>query len=301
MLLILAMTIAELFTQMSQNLNTVPAAMVDKEKSRLVRAANAGLADFVEALPGIRRRERKTVRLEERLSKNITTTLDSKTIAFDPTWAGQSAHLAKTVAISTDPGRYNRLQALNTLLYAYQGPTGAATMTLSSDAVLLGGLEDVIDGEVMLSWGTGNKTLMHGRPEDWQRDSREYEYSCGQPQRWWVEGLNGISGGAAPQYALRVWPQPEAAYDLAFERRLWPAALTTTMIDSTTELPCLQREEWVLVSLCQYGILSSPLWQGTANKDDAEKDYIRANAWLDKLKGQRADTQRGKLQSKAGY
>ena len=300
-LLLLAMTIAELFTQTAQNLNTAPAAMSAKEQSRLVRAANAGLGDFVEALPGIRRRETATPTLGLPVTKNITATQGSTEIVFSPTWAGQTDFLGRTVALDADPGRYNRLQAENTLLANFQGTTGAAVMTLYSDAVLLGGQGNLVDGDVILSWGTGNKQLIHGKPEGWQRENREYAYQTGEPQRWWVDGLDGMSGGSNPLYVLRVWPQPVSMYDLIYQRRLWPEALTVDLLDSTDELPCLPREEWVLVSLCQYGIVNSPLWQGTANKDDAENDYKRAAAWLEDKKGQRGTTQRGKLKTKNGY
>lgn len=301
LLFALAMTIAELFSQTAQNLSQVPASMSEKEKLRLVRAANAGLGDFVDALPGIRRRETTTVALATPLTKNITCTQGSKTIAFSPTWAGQTDYLGRTVGIDQDPGRYNRLQGVNTLLAAFQGTTGAANLTIYSDAVLLGGLENLVDGDVLLSWGTGNKRLQYGKPESWTLESREYDTHVGEPQRWWVEGLDGMSGGSNPKYVMRVWPQPVASYDLIYPRRLWPEALTVDNIDSDDELPCLPREEWVLVSLCQYGIINSPLWNGTANKEDAANDYSRAQAWLEQKKGQTGDTQRGKLMTKKGF
>lgn len=300
MFLFIVMTIAELLAQSAQNLSQVPGVMSDMNKARLVRSANAGLDEFVTALPGTRRRERTAVRLDEAITKAITVTLNSKTIAFDA-FADQASYLGRTVSIDVDSGRYNRLQSLNTLLFENSAPTGAATMQIASDAILLGGLEDVVEGEVVLSWGSGNKTLIHGKPEDWRRDSREFTAHVGQPQYWWCEGLSGISGGSNPQYVLRVWPQPEAAYDLVFQRRLWPSALTVAMLTSTTELPCLAREEWVLVALCQYGTISSNLWIGSANKDDAEKDYVRAQGYLEQFKGQRPSNRRGKFKTKPGF
>lgn len=295
------MTTADLFVQMCQNLSQSPAEMEVKEQLRVVRAANAGIALFVESLPGIRRREETTAALELPQVKTITATQGSKDIVFDPTWVGQSDFLGRTVTLDADPGRYNRLQGVNSLLSAFAGTSGSTTMNIMSDAVLLASDGNLVDGEVILSWGTGNKRLLHGKPPAWQRENREYQYHTGEPERWWTEGLDGMTGGSNPLYVLRVWPQPAAAYDLIFSRRLWPAALSVADFESTAELPCLPREEQILVSLCQEGIISSPLWIGTANKEDSANEAASAKNWLDAKKGERGDTRRGKIRTKQGY
>lgn len=295
------MIISDLFVQMCQNLSQSPTEMEAKEQLRVVRAANAGVAKFVEALPGIRRREETTVRLDAPVQKTVTVQQGSKAIVFSPTWGGQTDYLGRTVTLDGDPGRYNRLQAENTLLMAYAGAGGNTAMNILSDAVLLASDGNLVDGEVILSWGTGNKRLLHGKPVSWQRENREYQYQTGEPERWWTEGLDGMTGGSNPLYVLRVWPQPAAVYDLIFSRRLWPAALTVADFESTAELPCLPREDQILVALCQEGLLSSPLWIGSANKDDSANEAAGANAWLESKRGERGDTKRGKIRTKQGY
>jgi hypothetical protein len=300
MLLLLLMTIAQLFTQMSQNLSKVPADMNALQQAALVRAANAGLAEFVDLLPDLRKTEPKTERLGAAESKTITATAASKTIAFDPAWSEQANFLGRTVVVGNDSSRYNRLHALNTLLFAHEGTTGSTTLEVRADAILLGSLEDAVDGEVSLVWETGAKELLHGRP-DHQRPEEVLSLEVGEPERWWIEPLNGITGGATPLYLLRLWPQPDAVYSLLYTRRLWPSALTTALLASTTELPVLPREEQALVAMCERGMIGTALWIGSADQTIALQNYQHGVGQLAARSTNRGHSQRAKIYTKRGY
>jgi hypothetical protein len=298
LLLHVVMTIAQLFTQMSQNLSKVPSAMDALQQAALVRAANAGLAEFVDLLPDLRKTEAKTERLGAAESKTITATAASK--AFTLTWAEQANFLGRTVVVGNDSSRYNRLHALNTLLFAHEGATGSTTLEVRADAVLLGSLEDAVDGEVTLVWETGAKELLHGRPEH-QRPEDVLALEVGEPERWWIEPLNGITGGATPLYLLRLWPQPDAVYSLLYTRRLWPSALTTALLASTTELPVLPREEQALVAMCERGMIGTALWIGSADQTIALQNYQHGVGQLATRSTNRGHSQRAKIYTKRGY
>ncbi len=300
MLLLLAMTIAQLFTQMSQNLSKVPGDMDALQQAALVRSANAGLAEFVDLLPDMRRTESRSERLSAAESKTITATAQSKTIAFSSSWSEQASFLGRTVVVANDSSRYNRLHALNTLLFAHEGTTGSTTLEVRADAVLLGSLEDAVDGEVTLVWETGAKELLHGRPE-YQGPEDVLRLQIGEPERWWIEPLNGITGGATPLYLLRVWPQPDAVYSLLYTRRLWPSALTTALLASTTELPVLPREEQALVAMCERGMIGTALWIGSADQAIALQNYQHGVGQLALRSNNRGHGQRAKIRTKRGY
>ena len=304
MLLLLAMTIAQLFTQMSQNLSKVPADMDALQQSALVRSANAGLAEFVDLLPDMRRTESRSERLGAAESKPITATAQLKTIAFDPAWSEQASFLGRTVVVGNDSSRYNRLQALNTLLFAHEGATGSTTLEVRADAVLLGSLEDAVDGEVTLVWETGAKELLHGRP-DYLRPEDVLSLQIGEPERWWIEPLNGITGGATPLYLLRLWPQPDAVYSLLYTRRLWPSSLTVGMIeneeDGAIDLPVLPREEQALVAMCERGMIGTALWIGSADQAIALQNYQHGVGQLALRSNNRGHGQRAKYRTKRGY
>lgn len=300
MLLLLAMTIAQLFTQMSQNLSKVPADMDALQQAALVRSANAGLAEFVDLLPDIRKTESKTERLGAAESKTITVTAQDKTIAFSPSWSSQSSFLGRTVVVGNDSSRYNRLQALNTLLFAHEGASGSTTLEVRADAVILGSLEDAVDGEVTLMGATEAVQLTHGLPDS-QRPQEVLALQTGQPERWWIEPLNGITGGATPVYLLRVWPQPDAVYSLLYTRRLWPTALTTAMLASSTELPVQPREEQALVAMCERGMIGTALWIGSADQTIALQNYQHGVGQLAARSNNRGHSQRAKIYTKRGY
>lgn len=300
MLLLLVMTIAQLFTQMSQNLSKVPGDMDALQQAALVRSANAGLAEFVDLLPDMRRTESRSERLSAAESKTITATAQSKTIAFSSSWSEQASFLGRTVVVANDSSRYNRLHALNTLLFAHEGTTGSTTLEVRADAVLLGSLEDAVDGEVTLVWETGAKELLHGRPE-YQGPEDVLRLQIGEPERWWIEPLNGITGGATPLYLLRVWPQPDAVYSLLYTRRLWPSALTTALLASTTELPVLPREEQALVAMCERGMIGTALWIGSADQAIALQNYQHGVGQLALRSNNRGHGQRAKIRTKRGY
>ena len=300
MLLLVAMTIAQLFTQMSQNLSKVPADMDALQQAALVRSANAGLAEFVDLLPDMRRTESRSERLSAAESKAITATARSKAITLSASWDEQASFLGRTVVVGNDSSRYNRLHALNTLLFAHEGTTGSTTLEVRADAVLLGSLEDAVDGEVTLVWETGAKELLHGRPE-YQGPEDVLRLQIGEPERWWIEPLNGITGGATPLYLLRVWPQPDAVYSLLFTRRLWPLALTTALLASTTELPVLPREEQALVAMCERGMIGTALWIGSADQAIALQNYQHGVGQLALRSNNRGHGQRAKIRTKRGY
>ena len=300
MLLLVAMTIAQLFTQMSQNLSKVPADMDALQQAALVRSANAGLAEFVDLLPDMRRTESRSERLSAAESKAITATARSKAITLSASWDEQASFLGRTVVVGNDSSRYNRLHALNTLLFAHEGTTGSTTLEVRADAVLLGSLEDAVDGEVTLVWETGAKELLHGRPE-YQGPEDVLRLQIGEPERWWIEPLNGITGGATPLYLLRVWPQPDAVYSLLYARRLWPSALTTALLASTTELPVLPREEQALVAMCERGMIGTALWIGSADQAIALQNYQHGVGQLALRSNNRGHGQRAKIRTKRGY
>ena len=300
MFLLLAMTIAQLFTQMSQNLSKVPGDMDALQQAALVRSANAGLAEFVDLLPDMRRTEARSERLSAAESKTITAAAQSKAITFSSSWDEQASFLGRTVVVGNDSSRYNRLHALNTLLFAHEGATGSTTLEVRADAVLLGSLEDAVDGEVTLVWETGAKELLHGRPE-YQGPEDVLRLQIGEPERWWIEPLNGITGGATPLYLLRIWPQPDAVYSLLYTRRLWPSALTTALLTSTTELPVLPREEQALVAMCERGMIGTALWIGSADQTIALQNYQHGVGQLALRSNNRGHGQRAKIRTKRGY
>lgn len=295
------MNITQLFTRMTRPLaKKVPASMTDEEKQWMVDAANEALLEFTEALPDIRKVETRTARLVAPVTKSITATAESATIAFAAPWAEVAANLGRTVVVGNDSGRFNRLASATTLQHAHEGTSGTTTLEVLSDAVLVGQGEDSIDGEVYLQDGDGMQMLTNGLPKGlWENDV--LRVSRGRPTHWWIEPLNGISGGATPVFLIRLWPQPGTLYQLRYTEKLWPTALTAADISSTTALPLKVQEESLFLKLALRGLIACPLWQGTANKDDTQQDYERAKGILTAGQGNRGHTKAARIGTEKGY
>lgn len=319
MYLLLLMTIAQLLAAAAENLSkptTGSGAITDSNhQNHLVRAVNGGLAEFVQMLPDKRRTEMKTARLPAALSKVATLTQGSTALNFASWSAGeQSAYLGRTVVVAGDDG-YNRLAAASTLLLPWEGAsTASASLSIRSDAVVLGGLEDCIEGDVILSMPHGQEILTYGRPPEFfytsagrtaTRNEGDEAGTMrlleGVPQHWWVETLNGISGGATPLYVLRVFPQPDAVYSLLFRRKLWPTAVTWGLVASTLEIPVLPHEEVHLVNLCQESLFTHPLWVGNADKDQIREAVARSRGWLAGQTPNQGHTQPALCRTKKGF
>jgi hypothetical protein len=302
MLLLLAMTIAQLLTDCSRNLSTVPANMDTTQQRWLVQAVNKGLAEFVLDLPEHRRGESKTERIAAAVTKTITVTATQQGITFDPVWSSpdQMPYWGRTAVVGNDAARYNRLQGLNSLMRHHEGASGTTTLEIRHDAVQCGYFEDAVEGDVTLLWETGSTILRHGIPQ-WMEANDALAFQIGRPERWWVESLNGLSNGAAPLFLIRLWPQPDAVYSLHFQRRLWPTAITTAMLASTTELPITAAEEGDLVAYCEKPLIGSQLWLGSASKEDAVMRYNDAKGLRTALSNNRPHTQPGQVRTKRGY
>lgn len=295
------MTISQLFTRMCRRLAKLPGDMAAADQQDLVDAANKGLAEFCELLPAVRRTERKSLRLAAPVTHPITVTALSASITFTPPWTEQAQNLGRTVVVGGDTSRPNRLEALNTLLSAHEGSTGSSTLQVMSDAVLMGPFEDAVAGEISLIRPDGNSALLNfGRP-DGMREDEARRIQPGVPAYWWVEPFNGLSGGDAPQFIIRLWPQPEQACAIHYDRRLWTAALTVAQLASTAVLPVKPSEEGWLVDMCKYGMVSSPLWVGTANKEDAKAEYDRALAAMGRREAQSGHTKHNRVKLARGF
>lgn len=303
MLLLLAMTIAHFLAAAAENLSLAPADMsVTAHQNHLVRAANASLAAFLEKRPDLRRSESRTVRLAAALSKTATVAVGDTAITFDPAWAAlaQADYLGRSVVIGGLTDRYNQLSAASTLLLPWEGSAGSQTLSIRSDAVTLGSLEDSVEGDVVLSLQDRQKVLTFGRPplEDSADVMRFFEAI---PEHWWIEPLSGVSGGDAPLYVLRVFPQPDQVCSLTFKRRLWPAVITTAMLESTTVIPVLAHEEQHLINLAQEVLFTHPLWLGSADKEEVAKAVQRSRDWLDGQTSNRGSSQPAKCGTKKGF
>jgi hypothetical protein len=302
MLLLLAMTIAQLLTDSSRNLSTVPASMDTTQQRWLVQAVNKGLAEFVRDLPDHRRTEPKVERIAAAVTKTITASAASQDITFDPAWssADQMPYWGRTAVVGNNSSRYNRLQGLNSLMRHHEGASGTTTLEIRHDAVQCGYWEDAVDGEVTLMWETGSTILLHG-PPPWLDPSEAFTFREGRPERWWTEPLNGLSNGSTPLFLIRLWPQPDAVYSLRFDRRLWPTAITTAMLSSTTELPITAAEEGDLIAYCEKSLIGSQLWLGSASKEDAVNRYNDSKTQRTAQSNRRPHTQPGEVRTKRGY
>ena len=310
------MTIAQMFVRMTRHLSQkVPSSMSDENKQWLVDAANLALTQFTQKLPPTRRREPRVEYLAAAVTKNITATQNSQTIAFDTPWADVGDHLGRTVVVGGDSARYNRLQSATSLLHFYEGPTGATTLEVHSDAFLVGQYEDGIEGELILQDGSYATPLTPGMPAgiamryanrmigvtggDAEANARYF--TRGRPTHWWIEPLNGISGGSDPKFLVRLWPQPDKAYQVSFGMKLWPTALTSADISSTTVLPLTVAEESIFLSLCFLGLFGCPLWIGTNNKDDVQQEAARAFGLLGDEDSDKGSNQPSYVRTKPGY
>ncbi len=299
------MTIASLFTQCCLNLSQKPAEMDLDHQMHLVRSVNEGYGEFIDKLPDIRRRKPRNVLLNPSFTRTVTVTQGQQAITFSPTWAGQTQYFGSSVRVGGLPS-YNKLDSLNTLWAAYDGPSGTVSMEIWNDAVLMGvNNHEAVQGEVTLAWDGQSSLLTYGTPP-WMAPTSTMPFLranpyfpmdgvmtlvAGPPTNWWMEPLNGLSAGGAPQMVLRVWPQPDRVYHLSFSEKLWPDFLTVADLASTTELPVMPREEALLVNLCQAGMTSSNLWLGSANKDDAMTAFARSSANLDKQSNGKPNSQ----------
>lgn len=302
MLLLLAMTIAQLLTDCSRNLSQVPSSMDTTQLRWLVQSVNKGLTEFVVDLPEHRRNEPKVERIAAPVTKTVSVTAASQAITFDPVWASadQMPYWGRTAVVGNDAARYNRLQGFNTLMRHHEGVTGTTTLEIRHDAVACGYWQDAVDGEITLLWETGSTTLLHG-PPPWLDASEAYTFQTGRPERWWTESLNGLSNGATPLFLIRLWPQPDAVYSLRFEQRLWPTAITTAMVSSTTELPITAAEEGDLVAYCEKALIGSQLWLGSASKEDAVARYNDSKGQRTAQSNRRPHTQPGRVRTKRGF
>ena len=301
------MTTTQLFSRMTRPLSQkVVASLSDENKQWLVDAANLALVQFVKKMPPIRRREPQVRQLPAAVTKSITATLNSQTIAFDPAWADVGDNLGRTVVVAGDAERYNRLQSATSLIHFYEGATGDTTLQVFGDAFLLGQYQDGIEGDLILQDGGNAMMLTPGMPAGIAMqyanrligltgglaEANARYFTAGRPTHWWVEPLSGISGTSSPQFLVRVWPQPDKAYQVSFQMKLWPSAFTTADLTGNTVLPVTVAEEAIFLNLCFVGLLDCPLWQGTNNKDDVVTAAARA---LDLL-GNGEDSDKGSNQ-----
>lgn len=266
----------------------------------LLDAVNAGLGEYVEFLPELRRAEPRSSALAVPLEKTITATADSATIAFSPSFAGQTANYGQSAIVGNDSGRYNRLAGLNSLLAPHRGSTGTTTLTLYSDAVQFGQYDDAVSGEVTLVDGSNRLDLTHGKPADWV-GYQPPMLQLGRPRHWWMEPLNGMTALNAPLYLLRVWPAPVAAYDLLYSLRLFPTAVTFDDIQTPRQLPVPASEEAALVNLCAPGLFVSRLWDKEVSKEDVRDDYNRSRSAMESKLDRRGNTQRGRIGTRRGF
>lgn len=295
------MTTLQLAQRLTRNLThrdirTMPA----DEMQRLIDAMNTGLGEYVELLPDLRRAEPKTLRLAASSDKTVTATQDSATVAFSPAFPEQVDYLGCSVVLASDPARYNRLAAQNTLQAAQYGTTGSTTLTLYQDALQFDQQEDAIIGPVALADGNARVELTFGRPLRWTgREPTIVE--MGRPSYWWTEPFNGMSGLNAPLFLIRVWPVPVAAYDLTFRVRLFPEAVSFADIDTPRQMPVPGAEESHLVNLCMPGLFSSPFWRSDVEKKDCQSDYTRARQAMEAKQARRGSNQPGRISTRRGF
>lgn len=309
------MTIAQMFVRACRPLNTkVPANLSDENKQHLVDAANKGLGDFTRKLPSLRLQEPHSERLVASVSKNITATTGSKTIAFDPSWAEVGDYLGRTVIVAGDATRTNRLATATSLVQAYEGATGATSLEVLSDAVMLDQKYEVA-GDVVIVDGSDTWPLVYGMPNGqypgrWRStmgivggaaETVAHQIVLARPTNWWIENLNGLTGGTTPTFVLRLWPQPDKLYQINFALRLWPTALTVADLASTTVLPLQTDEEAMFMDLVYPGLFTCPLWQGTGNKDDYQTAANAAKAALGAGEQNRGHQQPALCGTRRGY
>lgn len=287
------MTTLQLAQRLTRNLtHTDVRTLPPEEMQRVVDAINTGLAEYVELLPELRRAEPRRATLNAPVAKNAAVTHGSDEVSF-VSFPEQADYLGGTVQVSTDSGRYQRLVALNTLLASHNGPTGTAALTLYSDAVQFGPDDDSVSGEVVLVEGNTRHNMVASRPLEWQGyrpramgivGFQPYALELGLPRYWWMEALTGMAGLDAPIYVMRVWPVPATPYDLLFQQRVFPPAVSMTDLLTPRVMPVLATEEAHLVNLCMPGMITSRLWSEAADKQAVRLDYDRARqAMLPKL------------------
>lgn len=309
------MTVAQLFTRLTRPLNKKVAAAYDDEgKQYLVDAANLGLNQFTRALPSLRLQEPRSDRLTGSVTQTITATQGSPTIAFSPGWAEVGTNLGRSCVAGGDSGSYNRLQTATSLMNSYEGATGATTLEVLSDAVMIGQSYEVA-GDVIIQDGADTFALTWGMPNGsypgrWKNafgivggdaEAAQRTIIRARPTNWWIECLNGISGQATPSYLIRLWPQPDKVYHINYTLRLWPTALVSADIESSTVLPIQTNEEATFLALCYPALFTSPNWLGTANKDDYQTAADRALAGLLGEEQNRGHQQPALIKTKPGY
>lgn len=309
------MTVAQLFVRLTRPLNNkVPSTYDDEGKQYLVDAANLGLKQFIRSLPSMRLQEPRSERLVAPVTKTITATQTSKTIAFDPAWSDVGLNLGRTCTVGGDSAAYNRLQTATSLMNAYEGATGTTSLQVMSDAVMLDQNYEIA-GDVIVVDGADTFPMTFGMPGGyypghWRNisgvtggdaEATQRILVSARPTHWWVEPLNGLSGLATPSYILRLWPQPDKMYKVNFNLRLWPTALQVADIESTAVLPIQVDEEAMFVNLCYPALFCCPLWQGSANKDDYQTAANKAAADLLGEQNNRGNQQPGTVMTKRGY
>ena len=277
------MTIAQMLVRACRPLSSkVPSSMSSEYQQWLIDAANKGLNDFTRKLPSMRLQEPHSERLAVSVTKTITATQGSKIIIdLTPTWTDVGSNLGRTVIVAGDATRTNRLASATTLVQAYEGATGTTTMEVLSDAVMIGQSYEVA-GDVVIVDGSDTWPLVYGMPNGqypgrWRStmgivggaaETVAHQIVRARPTNWWIENLNGITGEATPSFVLRLWPMPDKLYQINFALRLWPTALTVSDLASTVVLPLQTNEEAIFMDLVYPGLITCPLWQGTAVKDD---------------------------------
>jgi len=219
----------------------------------LMTHLNLALADWLLELPADRRKVPFGTLVRAPITQEVAMMGGDRTFAY---LAGGSAYpvggyaseedvIGATARVANSVN--NTLVGPGTLLVPFEGASTDATLTVYGDAVHLPLSAWAVEGDVMLleTDGTQRRVLEHNPQRQTAERSR---YETGTPKEWWTEPVQPLDQEDSRRFVMRIWPLPDAAFQLRCSVSQFPAAFALEDLFENRSLPFLPMEASLFIT-----------------------------------------------------
>lgn len=281
------------------------------EKMYLINAVNFGLGEFLSKLPESRLKGTESWLLRAPIVQTISIVNGAKGFSYlsgAPYPVGgyltENEAIGHTVVISGD-STPNRLMRSGSLLHAYTGPTGNATLTIYGDAANMGETDQRLLSSVDIIDGSGKRKRLIHAPNSFSTALPIDVYprnviELDEPVRYYVESHLGNEFTTSPLWHIRVWPIPVAQYVISAEVLRFPASLTIEDLTTPRNLPLTVEEEPLLLALIAPGLRLSAKLARHIKVADLQIESERAKLRLTEMNIARHGDP-GRIMTEEGY